>query len=134
MNHFGGPGGFLDFFEEIPLFIKIFVLVLILLFLLVILYAIIRGLVIWISNNAAEPVQRNCTVIHKRTDVWGSDSESNAHHYITFEFEDNTRIELQVSFNKYRFVSIGDQGQLSYQGTRFKEFDSIAGAKSRIRI
>ncbi|WP_083180331.1 DUF2500 domain-containing protein [Paenibacillus yonginensis] len=122
MNHFGEPNSFFDFFQEIPLFARIFIG---LLFFIVIggfVFIIIKGLSTWISNNASAIVQKKCNVIDKRTEVWGGsgDSSTSTNYYITFEFEDHTRIYLRDK--DFGLISIGDQGELRYQGTRFKEF------------
>ncbi|CAM2905262.1 DUF2500 domain-containing protein [Paenibacillus sediminis] len=128
MNNFDAPNGFLDFLSEIPLFFKIFGG---LVFTLVVggfLFVIIRGLKIWLSNNASEIITQKCKVVDKRTEVWGGsgDSSANTNYYITFEFEDHTRKELYVSAKHFGLIVIGDQGELTYQGTRFKEFSRLA--------
>ncbi|MNH94767.1 hypothetical protein D3C73_473920 [compost metagenome] len=122
---FGGPGGFFDFISEVPIFFIIFGVLLILFVLGVLIYITIKSLYIWMSNNAAEIVQKSCKVVNKRTEVWGGgdDSSANTNYYITFEFEDGSRLELFVKFNHYGLISVGDRGTLTYQGTRFKDFD-----------
>ncbi|MNO55694.1 hypothetical protein D3C76_461880 [compost metagenome] len=122
---FGGPGGFFDFINEVPLFFIILGVLLILFVLGVLIYITIKSLYIWMSNNAAEIVKKSCKVVNKRTEVWGNidDSSANTNYYITFEFEDNSRIEFLVKFNHYGLISVGDRGTLTYQGTRFKDFD-----------
>ncbi|NBC70153.1 DUF2500 family protein [Paenibacillus sacheonensis] len=88
------------------------------------LYVIIRGLWMWTSNNAADLVTKAVTVVDKRTEVWGGsgDSSTSTNYYVTFEMHDRSRLELQVRDNKFGLIVIGDQGELTYQGTRFKEF------------
>ncbi|MNW37425.1 hypothetical protein D3C74_144670 [compost metagenome] len=122
---FGGPGGFFDFISEVPLFFIILGVLLILFVLGVLIYITIKSLYIWMSNNAAEIVQKSCKVVDKRTEIWGGgdDSSTNTNYYITFEFEDDSsRIELYVKYNHYGLISVGDRGMLTYQGTRFKDF------------
>ncbi len=85
---------------------------------------IIKGLSTWTSNNAAEIITASCTVVSKRTKVSGGsgDSSASTRYYITFEFERGERKEIPVSGRYYGMIAEGDIGQLTYQGTRFKEF------------
>jgi hypothetical protein len=124
MNNFGEPNGFFGFIREMPLFFKLFGGIVFTLVVGTFLFIIIKGLKSWISNNAAEMINKRCKVVGKRTEVWGGsgDSSANTNYYITFEFEDSTRIELYVRANHYGLIAEGDQGELTYQGTRFKEF------------
>lgn len=124
-SNFGQPNGFFDALGEIPVFFKIFGGLVFTLVFGGFLYIIIRGLTMWISNNAAELARRTCKVIDKRTEVWGGsgDSSANTNYYITFEFEDRTRIELYVRPQQFGLITIGDAGELTYQGKRFKQFN-----------
>lgn len=121
--------GFWDQISEFPLFFRIFGGALILLVVGVFLYAIIRGLSSWLSNNAAEVLQRPCKVADKRTVVRGGsgDSSTSTDYYITFEFEDFTRKEFEIRSSMYGLISVGDKGELVYQGTRFKNFTRTLG-------
>ena len=127
MNNFSETNGFLDFIEEMPLFFKLFGGAIFLIVIGTFIYVLVRGLSRWISNNATEISTKRSTVTDKRTEVWGgsSDSSANTNYYITFELEDHTRVELHVRANQFGLISIGDQGELTYQGTRFKEFNRI---------
>jgi len=126
MNNFGGPpgSGFFGFISELPLFFILFGGLLITLVIGAFSYAIIKGLKTWSSNNAAEVMVQRCKVVDKRTEVSGGsgDSSASTNYFITFEFEDGSRKEMHVRGNYYGLTTVGDQGELSYQGTRFKEF------------
>ncbi len=117
MSNFNGPPGF---FSGMPIFFIIVAGIIISGFA----YAIIKGITSWSTNNAAEIVTQRCKVVDKRTEVWGGSGDSSAktNYYITYEFEDHTRKELHVRDNYYGLITVGDQGELTYQGTRFKEF------------
>lgn len=127
MNEFGQRSGFFDFLREMPLFFKIFGGLIFILVAGSFIYVIIKGLSTWISNNGADLLQERCKVVDKRTEVWGGsgDSSANTNYYITFEFDNRTRKELPVSANHFGVIVIGDLGELTYQGTRFKEFTRI---------
>ncbi len=44
-------------------------------------------------------------------------------YYIAFQVESGDRIELSVSGADYGMLAEGDQGRLTFQGTRFLSFD-----------
>lgn len=125
MNGFGDDTGFFGFLKEIPLFFKLFGGFIFAIVIGGFLYVIVRGLRIWIGNNSSEIVTRAVTVVDKRTEVWGGSGESSAstNYFITFELEDQSRFELQIRADRYGLIVVGDQGDLTYQGTRFKEFN-----------
>ncbi|RKP56847.1 DUF2500 domain-containing protein [Cohnella endophytica] len=124
MGNFGEPSGFWGFISEVPLFFKIFGGILITLVVGTFLFIIVKGLRIWLRNNASELRTVNCFVVDKRTEVWGGSGDSSAttNYYVTFEMDDRSRIELPVHGKQYGMLASGDQGALTYQGTRFKEF------------
>lgn len=127
MYNFDEPSGFDRFFSEMPLFFKIFGGLVLTLFVGVILYAIIKGLSTWSSNNAAALLTQGCKVVDKRSHVSGGsgDTSASTHYFITFEFADHSRVELPVQTNHFGIIVVGDQGELTYQGTRFKDFKRI---------
>jgi hypothetical protein len=125
MGGFGNGPSFFDLFAGTPIFIKLFFG---LVFTIVVggfLYVIIRGIATWTSNNSAELLTRSAVIVDKRTEVWGGSGESsaNTNYYITFEIEDQSRVELPVRGDKFGLLVVGDKGILSYQGTRFKNFE-----------
>jgi len=127
MYNFDEPSGFGGFLREMPLFFKIFGGLVVTLAIGVFLYVIIKGLSTWTSNNAASLQTQNCKVVDKRTQVWGGSGDSSAttNYFITFEFADHSRVELPVNTNHFGIIVVGDQGELTYQGTRFKDFKRI---------
>ncbi|MBY3621615.1 DUF2500 domain-containing protein [Acinetobacter sp. CUI P1] len=124
MNGFNDSPGFFGFIKDLPLFFKLFGGFIFAIVVGVFLYAIVSGLRIWMGNNASEVVKRAVTVVDKRTEVWGGSGESsaNTNYYVTFEMDEQSRIELPVRADRYGLMIVGDQGELTYQGTRFKEF------------
>ena len=124
MNDFGEQSGFLGFVKEMPLFFKIFGGTIVTIIAAAIVFAIVRGLKMWLANNASELRTVNCFVVDKRTEVWGGSGESsaNTNYYVTFEMDDRSRIELPMHGHSYGMIASGDRGLLTYQGTRFKEF------------
>ena len=123
-NHFDQRSLFESFIYEMPLFFKIFALLII----GFIVFVILKMVRIWLSNNASPLVSASCTAVTKRSEVWGGSGDSRAHtsYYVTFQFEDGRRLELQVINRDYGLIVEGDRGELLYQGTRFKEFRRLA--------
>lgn len=84
----------------------------------------------WNSNNHQPILTVTSTVTSKRTHVQHHHHNTNnnmghsttTHYFITFEVESGDRMELQVHGHDYGLLSEGDQGQLTFQGTRFKGF------------
>lgn len=89
-----------------------------------ILFVIIKGFITWSANNASPIQNLTCKVVAKRMQVSGGsgDSSANTSYYATFEFEDRQRLELRVGRDQFGYIVEGDQGILTYQGTRFKGF------------
>lgn len=124
MSDFNDGPGFFEFLKDLPLFFKLFGGFVVVIVAGGFLYVIVRGIHTWMGNNASEVVTRAVTVIDKRTEVWGGSGESSAKtdYYVTYEMDDQSRVELPVRADRYGLMVVGDQGELTYQGTRFKEF------------
>lgn len=122
MNGYPGNEGLIN---EMPAFFKLFGGLIVILVVGTFLYVIIRGFSTWTTNNAADVITSPATVLDKRTEVWGGsgDTSSSTNYYVTFELANSTRIELPVRSDKFGLIVVGDHGQLTYQGTRFKEFN-----------
>lgn len=102
------------------LFISIFVLVIGIFF-----FIIMKSLSAWTTNNNAPIQDRSCKVVAKRIQFSGSSNNlsSNTSYYVTFEFEDQSRMELWIGRQQFGYMVEGDTGNLIFQGTRFKEFE-----------
>ncbi len=104
------------------------------------LYVLISGLVRFFKNQASPRLVVVAKVVSKRTEVRSGLGQTHHHrtshyhhshyhtftrYFVTFELEDRERIELQVTGSDYGLIAQGDQGRLTYQGTRFQGFDRI---------
>ncbi|WP_438449051.1 DUF2500 domain-containing protein [Gorillibacterium sp. sgz5001074] len=89
-----------------------------------IVFVAIRGINTWARNNASPVLRRDATVVSKRTKVWGGsgDSSASTSYFVTFEFDDRSRLELQLSGSEYGLIAEGDRGRLTNQGSRFNSF------------
>lgn len=93
--------------------------------------AAVGGLSTWSTNNNAPLLTVPAKVVTKRSDTRHR-HDSNTHHsshstsyYVTFEFESGDRLELHVASTEYGYLVEGDTGKLSFQGTRYKNFERV---------
>ena len=97
----------------------------------------VRGMRQWSKNNASPVVPAPARVVTKRVDVsHHHDGGMNTEHhhsvstystyssyYVTFEFTSGDRMVLAVPSSEYGLMAEGDEGVLSFQGTRFVKFE-----------
>lgn len=120
-------------FEE-PWYFNLFQIIFPVIFLAVLgvfIFTGIKGLKEWMHNNRQQVFNDPVMVIDKRTHIWGG-HHSGTHHtgahtsyYITFEFENGDRQEFMVSGRVYGQTVPGDTGTLTWQGTRFHDFQRV---------
>lgn len=86
-------------------------------------FMIWRGM--WqINRNNKAPVNSvNAKVSGKRMEVSGHQAGASTWYYVTFEEENGERRELCVSGEIYGLLAEGDEGVLTYQGTRYLDFE-----------
>ena len=88
---------------------------------------LVRGLLQWNKNNHSPRLTVPVTVVAKRTNV-SRHRGSNGHrhtsttYYVTFQVESGDRMELHVDGQEYGMMVEGDQGELTFQGTRYLGF------------
>jgi len=93
---------------------------------------IVRGIRQWNKNNHSPRLTVPALVVAKRTNVsrhrHGGANGMHHHHtsttyYVTFQVESGDRMELHVDGTEYGMLIEGDQGTLSFQGTRYLGFE-----------
>ena len=91
---------------------------------------LVRGIGQWNKNNHSPRLTVPVTVVSKRADVSHHHRAGEHHHshtstsyYVTFQVESGDRMELHVSGAEYGLLVEGDQGNLSFQGTRYLGFE-----------
>lgn len=108
-----------------------------LLIFIIIVFTFVKGIITWNKNNnsprltvtARITAKRQSTVHHNHpvagdiTGAHGFHTSSNTSYYITFQVESGDRIELRVSRSDYGLLAEGDTGKLTFQGTRYLDFD-----------
>ena len=89
-----------------------------------------KGISQWNKNNNSPRLTVPATVVAKRTNVSRDHHHNNMHHtthsttyYVTFQVQSGDRMELHVTGQEYGLLVEGDQGSLSFQGTRYLGFE-----------
>ena len=89
-----------------------------------------KGINQWNKNNHSPRLTVPATVVAKRTNVSRHHHHNNMHHtthsttyYVTFQVQSGDRMELHVTGQEYGLLVEGDQGSLSFQGTRYLGFE-----------
>ena len=112
-------------------------IVLIAVFALLLIGTLGRALFIWIRNNNSPKQTVEARVVTKRMKVQGfgrsmagsstamhtMGGSTYTHYFVTFELENGSRLELGVKDSDFGMLAEGDQGVLSYQGTRYLGFE-----------
>lgn len=98
-----------------------------------ILVTAIKGISQWNRNNHTPRLTVQAEVVSKRGNVshhhhsGGPDSAgystSSTTYYATFQVESGDRMEFHVSGSEYGMLAEGDQGRLTFQGTRYLGFE-----------
>ena len=104
------------------------------LFLAVFLVTIGRMILQWNKNNHSPRLTVDATVVAKRADISrhhhnGVNDHHHYHHstsyYVTFQVESGDRMELHMAGHEYGLLIEGDKGKLTFQGTRFLNFQRV---------
>ena len=89
-----------------------------------------KGISQWNKNNHSPRLTVPAIVVAKRTNVSHHHHHNNMHHtthsttyYVTFQVQSGDRMELHVTGREYGLLVEGDQGSLSFQGTRYLGFE-----------
>ena len=94
---------------------------------------VVREISQWNKNNHSPRLTVPATVVAKRTHVsrhrrsnapgYGASSSTSTTYYVTFQVESGDRMELKMCGSEYGMLVEGDRGKLSFQGTRYLEFE-----------
>ena len=91
----------------------------------------VAGFKQWNKNEYLPRLTVPATVVAKRTNVsrhhhshpgHAGHVSSSTSYYATFQFASGDRLELHVSGYEYGMLVEGDQGELTFQGTRYLGF------------
>lgn len=111
--------GFMDTFGTI--FIAIVFIIVISTFI----FVIGKSISTWSKNNNSPRLTVPAHVVTKRTGTSGGSGDSSAHtwYYATFEVQSGDRMELPLDGEEFGLLAEGDQGLLTFQGTRYIQFE-----------
>ena len=127
MIGFGGDPGF-DVTFSIMQVIMLLVFVLVLGSIIV---TLIRGVGEWNKNNQSPKLTVPATVVAKRSDVHRGIETMHTFtsYYVTFQVESGDRMEFEISDMEYGMLAEGDSGELTFQGTRYLNFQRNESAE-----
>ena len=90
---------------------------------------LVKGISEWNKNNHSPRLTVPATIVAKRTNVSHHHHAGEHHHsststsyHVTFQVESGDRMELLLSGQQYGLIVEGDRGLLTFQGTRFLDF------------
>ena len=110
-------------------FVPFFVKVLFLVVGAIILTKVAAGLTHYVKNNNAPVENLPVKAVAKRANVshmsgtQDMPATSDTTYYVTFEFASGKRQEFRIKGRAYGLIAEGDSGILTFQGTRFLEFN-----------
>ncbi|MGQ7396144.1 DUF2500 domain-containing protein [Streptococcus sp. ZY1909104] len=108
-----GPGGSVDV-------IMLFIYAIAAIILGIVVYQIVRNFLEWHRNNQSPVEIRQAKLVSKRTHVFGNEM-ARTNYYVTFEWQKERR-EFRVKPEEYALLAEGDQGELTFQGSRLLQF------------
>lgn len=91
----------------------------------------VKGISEWNKNNnsprlsvhAKVVTKRNHTGVHHHNHNGHSHRTTSSTYYVTFEVESGDRMELQMDGCEFGLLVEGDEGKLTFQGTRYLGFE-----------
>jgi hypothetical protein len=114
-------------FTLVPIFIGVVAVIIV----GAILFAIFSGVKQWNYNNKQPVLTVVSKVVSKRSKVSTSSTNQNDQmhsststtYYATFEVESGDRLEFSIKDREFGLLAEGDQGMLTFQGTRYLSFN-----------
>ena len=114
----------------------LFPVIFILIFIMII-FTLAKGISTWHKNNNSPRLTVSARIVAKRQNTTyhnqpnaGDTSGAHGYHttssttyYVTFQVESGDRIAMSVSGSEYGKLTEGDEGKLTFQGTRYLQFN-----------
>ena len=97
----------------------------------IIIVTMVRGIGEWNKNNQSPKLTVPVTVVAKRSDVHRGIETMHTFtsYYVTFQVESGDRMEFEISDMEYGMLAEGDRGMLTFQGTRYLNFQRNESAE-----
>ena len=112
-------------------------------FILALLYPIYKRLIIRDKSDKGPVLTGQATVTSHRVEQgnhqvdaptrYQGNSRGNWNYWVTFTLSDGEQLELYCGENEYKALKDGISGQLTWQGKKFREFDSDEQAPAYVR-
>ena len=86
----------------------------------------VKGIGQWNKNNHSPRLTVPVTVVSRRVNRHhhgGDHPHTSTSYYVTFQVESGDRMELRLTGAQYGLIVEGDKGNLTFQGTRFLNFE-----------
>ena len=111
------------------------IMVVMIVIMVVILLRAARGISTRNKNNHSPRLTVSAVVVSRRTEVshhchtnagdagGGHHTTSSTWYYVTFQFASGDRMEFPVDGSEYGMLVEGDEGELTFQGTRYLGFE-----------
>lgn len=126
------PTGFntgFEMFDVMQTIIPIFIIVVV----GILIFTAFNGIRRWNYNNQQPVLTVDASIVSKRSDISvhhhhhnendaSFNTSSSTTYYMTFEVESGDRMEFVVNGKEYGQAAEGDHGKLTFQGTRYHEF------------
>ena len=97
------------------------------LFIGVFIFVFVKSISEWVKNNNSPRLSVTAKIVDKQMVTHHHRSNGHHHHshtcHVTFEVESGDRMALQVPRTEYGLLVEGDEGKLSFQGTRYLGFE-----------
>ena len=97
------------------------------LFIAMFIFVFVRVISEWVNNNNSPRLSVDAKIVDKRMSTHHHHSNGHNHHthsyHITFEVQSGDRMELRVPRSEFGLLVEGDEGVLSFQGTRYLGFE-----------
>ena len=94
-------------------------------------YAVVQAILRKQKNDASPRLTVLARVVSRRQEVTHHarnmndgvyHTSSTTRYFVTFQVESGDRLELQLDGSDFGMIAEGDEGRLSFQGTRFLDF------------
>lgn len=88
-----------------------------------------KKILLWKENRKMPRLKQNVEIIGKRINTTSFQIKGkklwrdSITYHITFQLPNNEQTELCIPYRIYRFLFEGDTGKLTFQGTKFFEFE-----------
>lgn len=94
-------------------------------------FVFVKGISEWVNNNNSPRLSVDAKIVDKRSHTSHHHHNHNGHmhtssstsYYVTFEVQSGDRMELKVPRSEFGLLVEGDEGVLSFQGTRYLGFE-----------